>query len=400
MLRPIVISAEIGKLNRRKARWSIRKQEIYTWLLNKLSLDIHGYERDGKLEGSCIFTSTVREPATHRDARITAWVGTCDDRIAVVMTSIRFADGDGWRPGGGPRKPKLDNLEIISGSKLRGSGRFWQLEQEYGDDIGAPGPVNRELGTDETAGAKSPARWQMDSISAADVELGAAAGGARSDNDSDNLAGVDIFRLIAQIAIVVKSAMRVLECVSFIRERVVSRRKSMAKMEEMRIALIRVDAVLSEMSEHRETPVRRSIARQKYSFASIVLSLNRVSRASYFQLMRGQSLGAGRSWVEFDQSSVARLSALIGAVDGLALDASLADEIGSELVELVEVLSRLKLAVNHLHPQDWPNQARTHDVDDMTGSDLEMAVPLSIGSSISDGSECSRGIDRCQRSLH
>ncbi|MEQ1902529.1 MAG: hypothetical protein ABL866_17570, partial [Devosia sp.] len=309
-----------------------------------------------------------------------------------VVMSICFADGDGWRPRGGPRKSEPDDLDIISGSVLSGSGRFWQLDQQYGDDIGAPGPVNRDFGGEEIAGAEAPALWQMDSVAAAGVEPVAATAGAKSDNDFDNLAAGEVFRLIARIAVVVKCAMRILDCLSFIRERVVSRRDLSMKNEEMKIALMRVDAVLNEIGE-RDTSVRRSFARQKYRCASGVLNLNRESRKSYFQHMLGQSFGSGRSWEELDRSSVARLLALIGAVDVVAVEASIAGEIGSELVELREVVRRLRLAVDHLHPKVRPSQARTHDVNDMYGLDVELAVPLSIGSAVSDGAESSRGID-------
>jgi hypothetical protein len=140
MSRRIVVSAEASKLYSRKARWSAYKRHMCKWLMDTLQLELHGFEIAGQLEGPCVFTST------YRGAQITGWICTFDDKISACVTSIRFDDGDGWRPGGGPRKPNFANLEIISGSSIRGGGRYWELEQEYGDDvIGAPGTLNGKL---------------------------------------------------------------------------------------------------------------------------------------------------------------------------------------------------------------------------------------------------------------
>lgn len=139
MPRRIVVTAEASKLFSRKVRWSAYKRQVCKWLIDTLQLELHAYEIAGQLEGQCVFTST------YCGAQVTGLVCTFDDKISACVTSIRFDDGDGWRPKGGPRKSNFAGLEIISGSSIRGDGRYWEIEQDYGDDIGAPGPLNGKL---------------------------------------------------------------------------------------------------------------------------------------------------------------------------------------------------------------------------------------------------------------
>ncbi len=136
MQRRIKIWALSGKLFSVARRWNRAQRELYRRLLSQIHMDIIDLAKADQLFGPCHFTSLVD------DASISAWICSDTDSIDICIASVAFGDGKGWCPSGVPRKPSFDKLELISDSRLSGGGRYWQLEQDYGDEIGAPGPLN------------------------------------------------------------------------------------------------------------------------------------------------------------------------------------------------------------------------------------------------------------------
>lgn len=133
----ILVMAQSGDLFSVSAGWSIGQRRLYGALLNKLRLDIVWLQCKGELRSSRRYTSRIGA------ARITGFVLKNTDTIAICVTAVTLGDGDGWRPGGGQRKPDLSQVESISEAQLHQHGRMWRLAHISGEEFAAPGPVNR-----------------------------------------------------------------------------------------------------------------------------------------------------------------------------------------------------------------------------------------------------------------
>ena len=135
----ILVMAQTGDLFSVSAGWSIGQRRLYGALLNKLRLDIVWLQCKGELRSSRRYTSRIGA------ARITGFVLKNTDTIAICVTAVTLGDGDGWRPGGGQRKPDLSQVESISEARLHQHGRMWRLAHISGEEFAAPGPVNRTV---------------------------------------------------------------------------------------------------------------------------------------------------------------------------------------------------------------------------------------------------------------
>ena len=135
----ILVMAQTDDLFSVSAGWTIGQRRLYGALLNKLRLDIVWLQCKGELRSSRRYTSRIGA------ARITGFVLKNTDTIAICVTAVTLGDGDGWRPGGGQRKPDLSQVESISEARLHQHGRMWRLAHISGEEFAAPGPVNRTV---------------------------------------------------------------------------------------------------------------------------------------------------------------------------------------------------------------------------------------------------------------